>query len=126
MEAGGIPDRALIAGRLNEAFGASAAIGIESVSEQIAPWLDRPRFLAVLFGTMASIALLLAALGLYAVASFEMSRRRHEMGVRLALGASSHDLRRHVLLITLRPMLYGTVAGALAIWFTVMPPAVVK
>jgi predicted permease len=119
MEPGGIPDRALLGNRLNEAFGARAGIQIESVSEELAPWLDRPRFLAVLFGTLATIALLLAALGLYAVASFEMSRRRHEMGVRLALGASPHDLRRHIQRITLRPVVLGTAVGALAIWFIV-------
>jgi putative ABC transport system permease protein len=119
MEPGSIPDRALLGSRLNEAFGSGGGVEIESVSEELAPWLDRPRFLAVLFGTLATIALLLAALGLYAVASFEMSRRRHEMGVRLALGASPHDLRRHILRITLRPVVFGTAAGALAIWLVV-------
>lgn len=60
----------------------------EWISEDIAP----RRFVQLLLGTLAAIALMLALAGIYGVVSFSVAERGHELAVRLALGASSSDV----------------------------------
>jgi ABC-type antimicrobial peptide transport system permease subunit len=57
----------------------------------------QPRFEAILLSGFAGIALLLSALGLYAVLSFVVSQRVRELGLRMAFGASRSDILRIVL-----------------------------
>jgi predicted permease len=59
---------------------------------------SRDRWLAVLFGVFSSIALFLAAIGLYSVTSFVVAQRTREIGVRVALGATREHIFRDVLL----------------------------
>jgi putative ABC transport system permease protein len=62
------------------------------VGENLAP----ERMQASLLGGFAGLALLLASLGIYAVLSFAVTQRTQEIGVRVALGAHSHDVLRMV------------------------------
>jgi putative ABC transport system permease protein len=80
--------------------------------------LGPDRLGAMLLGVFASIALLLAAIGIYGVISYSVVQRTHEIGIRAALGASTGSLLRMVLLNGLMLMLIGLVigvAGSLAV-----------
>jgi putative ABC transport system permease protein len=69
------------------------------------------RFSAILFGSFASIALLLAALGIYGVMSFVVAQRTHELGLRVALGATRTQVLGLVLKDGMATALVGTAVG---------------
>jgi predicted permease len=70
------------------------------------------RFFLLLVGSFAALGLLLAALGIYGVISYSVTRQTQEIGIRMALGASAGRVRKQVLISTLRLAAIGVVAGA--------------
>ena len=72
------------------------------------------RFFMLLIAAFAGLGLLLAALGIYGVISYTVTRQRQEIGVRMALGAGAGRVRGAVLLSTLRLAAVGIVVGTLA------------
>jgi predicted permease len=76
--------------------------------------LARARFLLVLFGVFAGVALLLACIGIYGVLSFLTNERVPEIGTRMAMGATAAQVIRLVLWQSLRTIGIGIVAGTLA------------
>ena len=81
----------------------------ELVDKEISP----RRFLVILLAGFAGFALLLASLGIYALISYSVNERTKEIGMRMALGASSGLVQRDVLARTLRLALAGVALGTL-------------
>ena len=71
------------------------------------------RFTMLVLGAFASVALLLALVGIYAVVSYAVAQRTREIGVRLALGATAAEVRRLVMSSALRGIAPGLAVGAL-------------
>ena len=71
------------------------------------------RFFMLLVAVFAGIGLLLATLGIYGVISYSVARQTQEIGVRMALGATTGRVQRQVLASTLRLTILGIVLGAL-------------
>jgi predicted permease len=84
---------------------------IQPMEQYVSTALARPRLYAVLLGAFASLALLLASIGLYGLMAYTASRRTHEIGVRMALGARPRDVLRSMLADGARLALMGLVVG---------------
>jgi len=100
------------------------AVRFRPLSEQIDDSLARERVVASLAGFFGILALLVAGLGLYAVTAFSVSRRRMEIGIRMALGASSRAVVRLVLLRVSMLVGAGILAGmTVSVWASGLVPS---
>jgi predicted permease len=87
---------------------------VHTMEELVAAPLARQRFLSLLFGIFAGLALVLASLGIYGVLAYLTGQRTSEIGVRMAVGASVHDIMRLVLWQGLKMTIAGVSMGILA------------
>jgi putative ABC transport system permease protein len=85
--------------------------GTETMDQVLADSHAGDRFSTVLIASFATVALLLAVLGIYGVMAFLVAQRTHEIGLRIALGAGRFDVLRMVLGEGLRLSAFGLVAG---------------
>jgi putative ABC transport system permease protein len=77
----------------------------------LANTIDAPRFNMALLTAFALIALALAAVGLAGVIGYEVTERTHEIGIRMALGARTENVRRLAMRHGLTPALVGVILG---------------
>jgi predicted permease len=77
----------------------------------VADATSQPRFEMLLFGWFAVVALVLAAVGIYGVMNYAVSRRTREIGIRISLGASKSAVLRMVVQLGMMQALAGTAAG---------------
>jgi hypothetical protein len=88
-----------------------SVVEVDPVERLAAGPLARPRFNSVLLVTFAVVAMLLAAVGLYGVMASIVSQRTHELGLRMALGATTGDVGRLVLRQGMQLAVAGIAAG---------------
>jgi predicted permease len=95
-----------------EPIAPAAAKGRWSEMQELIDQAASPRrFVVALLVGFAAFAVMLAALGIYALISYGVTQRRQEIGIRIALGASTRDVRGSIMLHTLRLALLGIALG---------------
>jgi ABC-type antimicrobial peptide transport system permease subunit len=93
------------------------AFTFRPLQDRIDASLTRERLVALLSGFFGALALLLAALGLYGVTSYAVTRRRAEIGIRMALGAEPAGVLRLVLARMFVLVALGVIIGAaVSVW----------
>ena len=87
---------------------------VQSMSSVVDQATAESRFYMMLLGAFASIAVALAAVGIYGVMSYSVSRRTHEIGIRIALGAEPGTVLRFVMRQGMTLTLFGAGVGLVA------------
>jgi putative ABC transport system permease protein len=93
------------------AMSPSITLEFTTLDAQVASSLARPRLLATLSGFFGGLALLLATIGLYGMMSYDVTRRRNEIGIRIALGAARPRVLGMVIAEAGRLVVLGVAVG---------------
>jgi len=90
---------------------------VRTMDQVVSESLVSDRFIVIVFGSFAGLALLLAAIGIYGVMTFSVAQRNHEMGIRMALGAGSNQVLTLVVSEGMRAALIGMAIGLPGVYF---------
>src|ERR1051325_10583605 len=85
--------------------------GLKTMNDLVGDSLDKPRFLSLLLGSFSLIAIALAAIGIYGVMAYTVTQRTQEIGLRVALGATTRNVLTMVLSQGLKMTVIGLVTG---------------
>jgi len=86
--------------------------GMRPLTQLVDRAVSPRRFIVLLLGGFAVFALVLASLGIYGVISYSVNRRTQEIGIRMALGASTRDVQGRIVLQTFSLAAIGMLLGA--------------
>jgi ABC-type antimicrobial peptide transport system permease subunit len=89
---------------------------VETLAAQLDASLVQERLIATLSSVFGLLALALACIGLYGVLAYDVARRTHEIGIRIALGANARQIMRLILSETLWLVGIGIMIGLGATW----------
>jgi putative ABC transport system permease protein len=84
-----------------------------TLEESLGQETQQPRFNMALFSSFAALGLVLAAIGIYSVISYNVSQRVQEIGVRMALGAKRGDILKLIMRMVARVVSFGLAVGLL-------------
>jgi putative ABC transport system permease protein len=93
-------------------------VTIEGMNTRVGKLAQRPRFTAVLLSLFACMGVLLAGIGIYGVVGFLVAQQTREIGIRIALGATSRNVLTMVLLNMVRWTVAGAALGLLGSWLS--------
>ncbi|HEY1946255.1 MAG TPA: ABC transporter permease [Bryobacteraceae bacterium] len=82
-------------------------VTVETMEEVIANSIWRPRFSAWIFSVLSGLSVLLTVLGVYGVVAYTSTLRAHELGIRVALGATANDILAVILRGAMIPLVFG-------------------
>jgi putative ABC transport system permease protein len=116
-------DPAALAAAVREAVSSvyrnAMILNVTTVESRLGELGTQRRFQTWLLALFAAVALLLAGIGIFGVMHYTVAQRTHEIGIRLALGASKSDVLRLIIGHGLKLTLLGVVIGLLAaLWLT--------
>jgi putative ABC transport system permease protein len=86
------------------------------MEQRLSDSLSRRRFSAFLLGVFATVALVLAAIGLYGVMAYSVTQRTQEIGIRMALGAEPGKIMSMIVRHSLVLVIVGVAIGLLGAW----------
>jgi putative ABC transport system permease protein len=87
---------------------------VRTMERMMADSTSQRRFATILLGVFALVALILASVGLFGVMSYTVAQRRHEIGIRMALGAQTLDVLKLIIRQGMILVLTGVAIGLMA------------
>jgi len=84
---------------------------VTKLEDYLEVWRSPSRIVVALSAALGALALLLASIGVYAMVSYTVNQRVREIGIRMALGADSAEVKSLMLLQAMRPVVIGGLTG---------------
>jgi predicted permease len=105
-----------VEGQLYAVDGSQPVFDVKTMDQRVADTLAPERFQLLLIGTFAAMAVILAALGVYGVMAYLVTRRTREIGIRMAIGARPEQVRGQILRESLSLAAAAVAAGTAGAW----------